>query len=152
MKKRIVLLPLLLCLIAASPAFAQQAVPKGKSSKYRTILTIAGAGGGFVLGVFAGIGAFDDSINSSRKVWTTAIITGAAGGVGGYFLGRSLDKRGSKTTWAPRPTRDEWDGLRRALSDQQAEGYFRYKLPDLQQLRARSAADEDPGSGFRQPR
>jgi len=52
-------------------------------------------------GLFAGLAAFDDATNSDRKVWTTAILAGVGGAVGGYFLGRALDKRGKSTnvTW-----------------------------------------------------
>jgi len=57
--------------------------------------------GGFAVGLFAGLAAFDDATNSDRKVWTTAILAGVGGAVGGYFLGRALDKRGKSTnvTW-----------------------------------------------------
>jgi hypothetical protein len=80
---------------------------------FATHNSISCAGGGFALGVFAGIGAFDDSINASKKITTTALIAAAGGAIGGYFLGRALDKRDTKTkvTWAP----DELDrGLMRA--------------------------------------
>jgi hypothetical protein len=84
--------------ISQTLCFGQQAAKKsGQSHKFRTIFTIVGGGGGFALGVFAGIGAFDDSINASRKITTTALITAAGGAVGGYFIGRALDKRGTKT-------------------------------------------------------
>jgi hypothetical protein len=91
-----------ICIIARLPGvsgFARQSGPKRESSKYRTIFTLGGAGGGFVLGLGGGIAAFDDAINSNRKVLTTAILTGVGGGVGGYFLGRALDKRVSKSSW-----------------------------------------------------
>jgi hypothetical protein len=74
-------------------AFAQQATPKsGESHKYRTILTLAGGGGGFALGLVGGLAAFDDATSSDRKVWATAVISAVGGAVGGYFLGRALDK------------------------------------------------------------
>ena len=78
-------------------SFGQQAASSQtpESHKYRTICTVAGGGGGYVLGVFVGIAAFDDATYATRKVWTTALATAAAGAVGGYFLGRSLDKRKS---------------------------------------------------------
>jgi len=83
-------------------AFGQQSSPpSGESHKHRTILTLAGGGGGFAVGLFAGLAAFDDATNSDRKVWTTAILAGVGGAIGGYFLGRALDRR-SKTanvTW-----------------------------------------------------
>ena len=88
------LLVAVLMLVMTNAALAQQPTAKSEnSSRYRTILTIAGAGGGFTLGVFAGIAKFDDSINSDKKVWTTAIVGGAGGGIAGYFVGRALDKR-----------------------------------------------------------
>jgi hypothetical protein len=83
-----------LIVLSCCPLFAQQpAAKRDTSSKFRTVGTIAGAGGGFALGVFAGIAKFDDAVNSDRKVWTTAIIGSAAGGVGGYFIGRIFDRR-----------------------------------------------------------
>jgi hypothetical protein len=87
----------LILTIAATPAFAQQpAMKAGESHKYRTIMTVAGGAGGFTLGVFAGIAMFEDSINSDRKAWTTAIVSAGAGAVGGYFIGRALDRRNNK--------------------------------------------------------
>lgn len=93
--------------LALGSAFGQQGQsqnptqnppPRKESSKYRIILTAAGAGGGFTLGVFAGIAAYDDAVNSDRKVWTLALVSAAAGGVGGYFLGRAIDKRHGPTS------------------------------------------------------
>jgi hypothetical protein len=60
---------------------------------------LAGGGGGFVIGLIAGLAVFDDATNSDRKVWTTALLSAAGGAVGAYFLGRVLDKR-PKTTRA----------------------------------------------------
>jgi hypothetical protein len=85
-------------------AFAQQPTPRsGDSHKYRTTFALAGGGGGFALGLVAGLAAFDDATNSDRKVWTTAVLSAVGGAVGGYFLGRALDKRTKKTnvTWTP---------------------------------------------------
>jgi len=101
MIKRWILCILLVCVTGTS-AFGQQSSPaSGESHKYRTILTLAGGGGGFAVGLFAGLAAFDDATNSDRKVWTTAILAGVGGAVGGYFLGRALDKRANSTnvTW-----------------------------------------------------
>jgi hypothetical protein len=79
-------------------AFGQSSTPTTtESHKFRTIMTIAGAGGGFAAGVFVGLSAFDDAVNSDRKVWTTAIVGAAAGGVGGFFIGRAIDHRKRKT-------------------------------------------------------
>ena len=67
-----------------SPALAQQ--PPGRG---RTVLwTTVGTGAGFGIGLFAGLTAFDDAINSDRKVWTSAIIGAAAGGTVAYLLTR----------------------------------------------------------------
>jgi hypothetical protein len=78
--------------------FGQQPAPKSSEShKYRTIFTLVGGGGGFAVGLGAGLAAFDDAINSNRKVWTTAAFSAVGGAVGGYFLGRALDKRTKKT-------------------------------------------------------
>ena len=87
-----------LVLLNCKITFAQQPTPmKQESHKYRTILTVAGGGGGFALGLFGGLAAFDDATNSDRKVWTTAALSAAGGAVAGYFLGRSFDKGSRKT-------------------------------------------------------
>jgi membrane associated rhomboid family serine protease len=81
------MLAAVLTLAISNNAVAQQ------STTHRKLFTIAGAGGGFTVGLFTGLAKFDDAINSDRKVWTAAIAGGAGGAVGGYFLGRALDKR-----------------------------------------------------------
>src|SRR5262245_39115766 len=92
MKNRIIA-GALLVLAARNPVYSQTPAAPKESHKYRTIFTLSGAGGGFALGVFAGLAAFDDSVNSDRKVWTTALVSAAGGAVGGYFIGRAMDKR-----------------------------------------------------------
>jgi hypothetical protein len=87
-----------------------------ESMTYRTIGLVAGAGGGFTLGLFAGLAAFDDAINSDRKVWTAALLSAAGGAVGGYFLGRHFDKRRSQVTWIP-------DRLDRSLAKAQFQNH-----------------------------
>jgi len=96
MKNRLAIITAL-ALFTCSNTFAQSAPTKEESHKYRTILTLAGGGGAFALGVFVGLNAFDDAVNSDRKLWTTALISAAGGAAGGYFLGRALDKRKKKT-------------------------------------------------------
>ena len=94
-----------LVLLTAGESFAQQpAALPGPSHKCRTILTPAGAAGGFAAGLFIGLSKFDDAINSEQKVTTTALIGAAGGGVGGYFLGRALDKHRDRSR-AQRVTR-----------------------------------------------
>ena len=88
--------------VTDTSAFGQQSSPQsGESHKYRTTLALAGGGGGFAVGLFAGLAAFDDATNSDRKVWTTAILAGVGGALGGYIAGRTLDKRSKATnvTW-----------------------------------------------------
>ena len=97
MKNRLAIITALVLLTSTS-TLAQQSAPKREEShKYRTILTVAGGAGAFALGVFVGLNAFDDAVNSDRKLWTTAALSAAGGAVGGYFLGRALDKRRKKT-------------------------------------------------------
>jgi hypothetical protein len=101
---KLVLLGILMLLIS-SKAFAQQ--PAGnfeKSSKYRKIFTISGGGGGFAVGMFVGLAKFDDAVNSTNKVTTTAVVGGVGGAVGGYFLGRVLDKRRDQANLARQRT------------------------------------------------
>ena len=119
MKNRLIVCTML-GLLACGWAFGQPPAPQGgESHKYRTILTLAGRGGGFAVGLVAGLAAFDDAINSDRKVWTTAALSAVGGAVGGYFLGRALDKRQKKTnvTWRPAELerglmRSQWSTLR----------------------------------------
>ena len=114
MKNRLAIITALVLLTSTS-TLAQQPAPKREEShKYRTILTLAGGGGAFALGVFVALNAFDDAVNSDRKLWTTAALSAAGGAVGGYFLGRTLDKRRNKTD-VTRAT----DEFYRALMDSQ---------------------------------
>ena len=101
---KLVLLGILMLLIS-SETFAQQPGRNiEKSSKYRKIFTITGAGGGFAVGMFAGLAKFDDAINSEDKVTKAALVGGIGGGVGGYFLGRVLDKRRDRANQARQRT------------------------------------------------
>ena len=112
MTKRWVLYILLVGVTSTSAFGQQSSPPSGESHKYRTILTLAGGGGGFAVGLFAGLAAFDDATNSDRKVWTTAILAGIGGSIGGYFLGRSLDRRNKGTSVTRTVTEFEQSQLR----------------------------------------
>jgi hypothetical protein len=103
MKNRIIA-SALFALVAGQPVYSQTPAAPKESHKYRTIFTLSGAGGGFALGVFAGLAAFDDSVNSDRKVWTTALVSAAGGAVGGYFVGRTVDKRHMKRSSTAPPS------------------------------------------------
>jgi len=63
-------------------------------AKERYVGRIVGTIGGAVLGVFAGyLVSDDDAIEATKKLTRNAALLGAAGGVGGYFLGRAVDKQ-----------------------------------------------------------
>jgi hypothetical protein len=82
-----------LLVFTANHASAQQtATGSSNSHKYRTILMVAGATGGFAAGFYVGRAAYDTP-NSHRKVWTASAISGAVGGAGGYLIGWAIDSR-----------------------------------------------------------
>jgi len=88
----------MLMLVCVDSGFAQHpSTTPAESHKYRTLFSIGGGAGGFAIGLFAGLPAFDDATNSEAKVTTTAILAGVGGAVGGYFLGRSIDKSRKQT-------------------------------------------------------
>lgn len=103
------------------------------SSTKRVVWTLVGIGAGFGAGLFLGLNAFDDAINSDRKVWTSALVGAAAGGLAGNLLSRNLGRSpnlGVKRADAPRvdvstasafsaspATVKEDDGLRRRVRE-----------------------------------
>jgi hypothetical protein len=77
---------ILTALLVMAGAPAAHAQPRTGA---RTALwTIVGAGAGFGLGVCLGLNAFDDAVDSDRKVWTSALVGAAAGGTLGYLIAR----------------------------------------------------------------
>ena len=78
---------LLLCHVPLS-ADTSGPSPKPSNTK-RVVWTLVGIGAGFGAGLFLGLNAFDDSINSDRKVWTSALVGAAAGGLAGNLLSRN---------------------------------------------------------------
>ena len=85
---------MLIALLLATPAAADPAreAPKASSTTKRVIWTAIGAGAGFAAGVFIGLNKFDDAVYADRKIWTTAIIGAAAGGVAGALLSRNVGR------------------------------------------------------------
>ena len=93
-------------LLVGLMVFSLAAAPvEARSRAGRTGLwTAVGAGAGFGIGMLVGLTAFDDAINSDRKVWTTAVVGAAAGGALGYFLSRGRVKGGASPTHTPAPS------------------------------------------------
>ena len=77
-------------LMLALTATLVQAQPAGSPQHkgHPVVWTVVGAGGGFALGLLAGLNVFDDDVESEQKVWATAAAAAAAGGVAAYLLSR----------------------------------------------------------------
>jgi len=89
------LIGLLLCQVPVSAdTGGRPPAPQTKTSSNtkRLAWTLVGIGAGFGAGVFIGLNRFDDSINSDRKVWTSAIVGAAAGGLAGGLLSRNIGR------------------------------------------------------------
>lgn len=71
-------------IVAFSPVPAAHAQSRGQ-----VVWTISGAGAGFGVGLWVGLSAFDDAVNSDRKVWTSAVVGAGVGAVAGYLIGRA---------------------------------------------------------------
>lgn len=81
--------------LTALPAHAQRTSGGGGKT---AAWTAVGAGAGFGLGLWAGLTAFDDAINSDRKVWTSAIVGAAAGGTLAFLLSRGTRRPSPSAT------------------------------------------------------
>lgn len=68
--------------------------------------TIAGAAGGFGLGVYLGFKFFDDAIYADRKIWTTVVISAIAGGVAGFLIGNARKQRRAYESASPSDVRN----------------------------------------------
>jgi hypothetical protein len=95
---------LIVALASVSVAHAQ--------SRARVLWTASGAGAGFGVGLWAGLSAFDDAVDSDRKVWTSAIVGAGVGAVVGYLVARSIDNPGHPST-----TTAAMEARRRAASE-----------------------------------
>ena len=100
MVQKLAVLSLLAWLAAGSLAHAQARDDRRIGAT--VTWTAAGAGAGFGIGLWAGLHAFDDAINSDRKVWTSAAVGAAVGALGGYLIGRVRQPKARASTTAPR--------------------------------------------------
>jgi hypothetical protein len=92
--------------LACASSIARGQTSSASSTRTSVAWTIGGAAGGFGIGLWAGLTAFDDAIDSDRKVWTSAIVGAAAGAVGGYLIGRTLgDRHRSNPSRSHQPAR-----------------------------------------------
>ena len=82
-------------------------------SRTEALWTVSGSGVGFGVGLWAGLTAFDDAVNSDRKVWTSAIVGAGVGAVAGYLVGRARTHR-----TRPSIARNEVDKVPRRQADQ----------------------------------
>ena len=80
---------LLVAPLAADDGRNQNPSRKGSGGK-RAAWIAVGAAAGFAAGLFIGLNAYDDATDSDRKVWTTALVMAAAGGVAGGLLSKSV--------------------------------------------------------------
>ena len=88
---------LVLAILLSAPAAARaQATPAKK--RHAPAWIAIGAASGFGVGLWAGLTSFDQSIDSDRKIWTTALVSAAGGGVLAYLLTR---RRTDRTGAAP---------------------------------------------------
>lgn len=96
-------------LLAPCAAAAQStgSSTQSQSSDARAVWTAIGAGIGFGGGLLIGLSAFDDAINSDRKVWTSALAGAAAGGVAGNLLSRPRRSRPGDPSIAD----PSWEGM-----------------------------------------
>ena len=88
MRKKIVLLVILAATGMLMPPYLQAKEQADAKKKGHLWLIPVLAGVGFATGIYAGLSAFDDSINSEQKVWTTAALFSVGGGIAGWLIGR----------------------------------------------------------------
>ena len=81
-------------------------------SRTEVLWTVSGGGVGFGVGLWAGLTAFDDAVNSDRKVWTSAIVGAGVGAVAGYLIGRARKDRSR-----PAKAVDEMRNVQRAAGE-----------------------------------
>jgi hypothetical protein len=90
-----------LAVLLVAPGLARAQFSPSRS-RHAPAWIAVGAGSGFGVGLWAGLTVFDDSINSDRKVWTTAVVSAAGGGLLAYLITRrGKDRSGLDATSAP---------------------------------------------------
>jgi hypothetical protein len=81
-----------LAVLLVAPGVARaQSTPS--LSRHTPAWIAVGIGIGFGVGLWTGLTAFDDSTNSDRKVWTTAVVSASAGGLLAYLITRRRKDR-----------------------------------------------------------
>jgi hypothetical protein len=101
----------MLAALLACAGTASADTTDAQSRGFRPIWTSVGAGAGFGLGVWIGLTKFDDAIDSDRKVWTTALVSAAAGGILGFLVDRHQARSGNPSrlpSAAPRAKPQPW--------------------------------------------
>ena len=114
---------ILILVVALNSASLAQAQSRGPM-----LWTISGAGAGFGIGLWAGLSAFDDAVNSDRKVWTSAIVGAGVGAVAGYLIGRARTDRNRPSTTAPLINRERQEAIDPA-ADRLPDGALGPHLP-----------------------
>jgi hypothetical protein len=109
---------LIIVLSSASAAHAQSAT--ADRSRARVLWAVAGGGAGFGIGLWAGLTAFDDAVNSDRKVWTSAVVGAGVGAAAGYLIGRAHDRSGRAPAHAIVVRRSKPERLERQFLDELA--------------------------------
>jgi hypothetical protein len=94
---------LLALLVSSSAVHADDATAAARARSFKPVWTAIGAGAGFGLGVWVGFRKFDDAIYSERKIWTTAIVSAAIGGVLGFLVDRRQARSSNPSLTAPAP-------------------------------------------------
>jgi hypothetical protein len=101
MLRQLITIAVLALLVSSTAVHADDATTAARERGFKPVWTGIGAGAGFGLGVWAGLAKFDDAINSDRKVWTTAIVSAAVGGVLGFLVDRRQARSRNPSLIAP---------------------------------------------------
>lgn len=126
-------------------------------SRSEIVWTAAGGGVGFGLGLWAGLTAFDDAVNSDRKVWTSAIVGAGVGAVAGYLIGRARTDRSRPAKAVNEMRRGQHAAAERRLLEALAKSFrftnrtctSRHEDGDPRQPSSPQVAERDVGVGQR---